>query len=68
MITYKLKDETRKDSPVKVFLEGKRAGTIIPKTSKIGSEVKWYYVPKGQKISGEWFSSLEACKASLETE
>ena len=54
---------------VKVFIAGHRVGTIRHLT---GARVPhlvtggWCYYPKGDKLGGEVFVSLAACKASLE--
>ncbi len=51
---------------VQVKLNGKHVGTIrevLPKGASLSSFV---YFPKGQKIGGDMYPTLAACKASLE--
>lgn len=48
---------------VRVFLEGKRVGTIY----NVHGE-GWKYFPKGQLKGGEAFATLALCKQSLEAD
>lgn len=47
------------DSEFKVFLDRKHVGVIRQNSGE------WRYFPKGKKIGGEPFATLEACKKSL---
>ena len=58
MLTYKDLDA----GGIAVFLDAKRIGTIN------GSSKGWRYHPKGTKIVGDAFPTLDACKKSLESD
>ena len=58
MITYK----TNPEGDIKVYLDGKRAGTIMRV-----EEGYQYITSTSPKYKGEVFNSLETCKISLET-
>lgn len=58
MITYEFIKETLHA----VFLEGKRIGKI--EKTYLG----WQYFPKGSKLVGDPFDTIEECKESLEGE
>lgn len=68
MITYKKKDDSKKDSAEKVLLDGKVVGVIRPIKNDFDGGVKWQYVPKGQKVGGGTFATIEECKRSLESD
>lgn len=62
MITYK--DQTKPDTGrarIAVYVDGRLAGHI-----KGTFDNRFAYTPKGQREAGQAFSTLEACKASLE--
>jgi hypothetical protein len=56
MITYK----SQSDGSIRVFLEGRLVGTLRRFTQG------WQYRPRGS-TPGEFFSTLDACKQSLES-
>ena len=49
---------------VKVFIDGRHRGTI-KREHEAGSD-GWRYYPKGNKYGGDFYSTLAACKRSLE--
>ena len=60
-----------KSLSISVKLDGKIVGhirKIYTANGKINLALNYQYLPKGQKIGGELFSSLKACKESLEKE
>jgi len=57
MITYK----NISNSSVKVYLGKRVAGTIVKRSDNL-----WQYFPKGCKEGGKPYTTLGACKMSLE--
>jgi hypothetical protein len=56
-----MKNKLSYQTEVKVYLDGKQVGVI-----KEISDIGYKYFPKGYIEGGELYSTLEACKKSLE--
>lgn len=62
MITYK-SELHAVNTNLAVYLDGKRVGTI--KRTKGKNTPEYRYFPKGDKVGGESFASIQAVKDSL---
>lgn len=63
MMTFKSK---KNKTGTRVFLDGKRVGTILHHSKHHQGHQGFIYYPLGQKEGGEKFNTLDECKLSLQ--